>query len=315
MIYDGFTFFNELELLELRLETMWEYVDRFIIVESRKTFTNQDKELYFEGNKDSFAKYMDKIEHVVIDEFPIDCKGAWDCEHYQRDAIYRGVKNANPGDILIVSDLDEIVSPYGVGQIRSILRQNPEKILRLELLHAWYFLNYVDQQKFFLAAPVAYTIGEAEKKHQKCLGEYPLDARGRITPQTARSWNDCTKVQCAGWHFSYMGGIERIKKKVQAFSHQEYNTDEWLDTQRIINTIKSGQDLFDRGIADFVSIPIDYFMPEPVKKNPKKYKDWLCDYRPISGKKYLRLRIKYLCETTWLRGIYHWIIRKVRGNG
>lgn len=311
MIFDGFTFFNEIELLELRLEIMWDYVDRFIIVESRKTFTNVDKELNYKKNRERFKKFWNKIEYVVIDEFPSDCKNAWDCEHYQRNAIYRGVKSAKPDDILIVSDLDEIISPYGLKRIKNILTKNPEKLLRLELLQSWYFFNYVDQKSLFLAAPIAYTIGEAEKKHEKCLGTYPLDKNGYILPQTARSWSVCMKVPCAGWHFSYMGGVEKIKKKIRAFSHQEYNTEEWLDDERIINMIESGKDLFNRDTGDFVSIPLSDFMPEQIKTNPEKYKDMLCDYRPISHKKYLKLKIKYLFETTWLRNIYR-VLRQIK---
>lgn len=217
MVFDGFTFFNELELLELRLETMYDSVDRFIIVESRKTFTNQDKRLYFDENKEKFNKYMDKIEYVVIDEFPVSCTSAWDREHYQRDAIYRGVKKTSPDDILIISDLDEIISPYGIGRIKKLLKKNPEKILKLELLNTWYFLNYVDQKQFFWTAPVAYNIDEAEKSHSGCRGSYELDSLGRITPQTARSWNHCTIVPCAGWHFSYMGDLNELRKKFKHF--------------------------------------------------------------------------------------------------
>lgn len=305
MIFDGFTFFNELELLELRLEIMWEYVDRFILVEAKRTFTNEKKALYYEENKEKFRRFWDKIEYVVIDEFPDECKTAWDREYYQRNAIYRGLKNTNAQDILLVSDLDEIISPYGIKRVQQILRRNPNKILNLELLNCWYFLNYVDQKAFFLSAPRACTVEEAKRCHKECKGTYMLDNSGRMLPQTIRAWNECETVPCAGWHFSYMGGIKRIKKKIQAFSHQEYNSDEWLDDIRIKKMIESGKDLFDRKISDFASIPVGYFMPKPVKKNPEKYKEWLCEFKPISCGKYFRLRIKYLCETTWIRRIFH----------
>lgn len=305
MIFDGFIFFNEIELLELRLKIMWEHVDRFIIVEAGKTFTNQDKELYFEINKKRFEKYMDKIEYVVIDEFPDDCKNAWDCEYYQRNSIYKGIKNADPDDILIVSDLDEIISPYGLKRIKKILSLKPDVLLRVEHLTAWYYLNYVDQKTFFWSGSTAYTISEAEKYHREYFGEYPLDEKGRISPQTARSWRNCITVPCAGWHFSYIGGIESIKKKIRSFSHQEFNTEEWLDDERIMDMIKSGKDLFDRGLEDFVSIPIDRFMPDEVKNNYERYKDLICDIRPISPKTYMKLRIKYFFETTFLRSLFH----------
>lgn len=293
MIFDGFTFFNEIDMLELRLETMWDYVDKFIIVESRKSFTNIDKELNYEKNKDKFKKYWGKIEYIVIDEFPTECKNAWDREHYQRDAIYQGIKNASPNDILLISDVDEIISPYGVRRAEKILKKKPQEVLRLELLNCWYFLNYVDYKLFFLGAPVAYTFGKKDNANKNLL------------PQAARDWKKCENVQCAGWHFTYMGGMDIIKNKIRSFSHQEYNTDEWLDDERIMEMIKSGKDLFNREIAEFGSLPVGYFMPKPVRKNTLKYKKYLCNLNPMPLKKKLRLRVKYVCETTWLRYIYH----------
>lgn len=296
MIFDGFTFFNELDLLKLRLDTMWDYVDKFIIVEARKTFTNEDKDLNYEKNKNSFKKYWEKIEYIVIDEFPDECKNAWDREYYQRNAIYQGIRNSKPDDILIVSDLDEIISPYGVKRVKKILKQDHEKVLKLELLNCWYFLNYADYKYFFLAAPVAYCTGHAGEGNEK---------NNILLPQKARALKNCEIVQCAGWHFTYMGGMETIKNKIKSFSHQEYNTEEWLDDSRIMEMIKEGKDLFDRDLSEFGSLPIGYFMPKPVRKNKESYEKYLCDFNPMPMKKKVKLTIKYLCETTWLRSLYH----------
>lgn len=289
MIFDGFIFFNELDMLELRLETMWENVDKFILVESKKTFTNVDKPLYYEENKQRFNKYNSKIVHIVIDEFPQDCKDAWDREQFQRNAIWRGVVKAKDDDVLIVSDLDEIISPYGIRRAKKLLEHNSGLLINFELLNFWYYLNYVDQKVFFWSAPKAYTIKTGNK----------------ITPQEARSSKDVFTVQCAGWHFSYIGGIDKIKDKVRAFSHQEYNSDEWLNDERIEQMMKDGKDLFGRGISDFVSLPICNLLPKPIIENIDKYKSFLCEYRPISKRKMMKLRIKYLMETTCLRNVYH----------
>ena len=70
MIYDCFTFFNELDLLEIRLNVLKDVVDKFVLVESVKTFTGRDKELFFEKNKDRFAAFADRIIHLVVREFP-----------------------------------------------------------------------------------------------------------------------------------------------------------------------------------------------------------------------------------------------------
>ena len=63
MIYDCFTFFNELDLLEIRLNILNDYVDKFVLVEATRTQNNKEKKLYYEENKERFAKFKDKVIH------------------------------------------------------------------------------------------------------------------------------------------------------------------------------------------------------------------------------------------------------------
>jgi beta-1,4-mannosyl-glycoprotein beta-1,4-N-acetylglucosaminyltransferase len=65
MIYDCFTFFNELDLLEIRLETLNDVVDKFVLVEATKTFRGENKVLYFKDNQERFAKFLKKIIYIV----------------------------------------------------------------------------------------------------------------------------------------------------------------------------------------------------------------------------------------------------------
>lgn len=106
MIYDCFTFFNELELLELRLNELAGIVDKFVLVEATQTHTNQLKPLYFQENRARFSAFRDKIIHVVVDDLPVS-KDAWVPENFQRNAIARGLVNCQPDDFILVSDLDE----------------------------------------------------------------------------------------------------------------------------------------------------------------------------------------------------------------
>ena len=55
MIYDCFTAFNELELLEIRLHELSPVVDRFVLVEATRTHSNLPKPLYFRDNWSRFA--------------------------------------------------------------------------------------------------------------------------------------------------------------------------------------------------------------------------------------------------------------------
>lgn len=121
MIYDCFPFFNELDVLEIRLNVLYDTVDYFVITEADKTHTGRHKEYIFEQNKDRFAKFLDKIIYIKVDDFP-DLENSetssdgnkWLYENYQRDAIMRGLKDCKPDDVIIISDCDEIPNPEAV---------------------------------------------------------------------------------------------------------------------------------------------------------------------------------------------------------
>ena len=120
MIYDCFSFFNELDLLEIRLTTLDKVVNKFVLVESHYTHTGQPKPLYYAENINRFSKFNEKIIHIIADDFP-DIPGAtyremaWIRENWQRNAILRGLpKNVKDNDYLIIADLDEIPRPDAI---------------------------------------------------------------------------------------------------------------------------------------------------------------------------------------------------------
>ena len=69
-VFDCFMFFNELDLLEIRLIELSELVDRFVLVEATRTHTGFQKPLYFADNKSRFASFLDRIIHVIVDDLP-----------------------------------------------------------------------------------------------------------------------------------------------------------------------------------------------------------------------------------------------------
>jgi hypothetical protein len=106
-VYDCFTFFNELDLLEVRLNELDSIVDYFVIVEGTRTFQNNPKPMYYLDNIDRFAKFTHKIIRVEVSE---DQYGAnpWDNENKSWNSISKGLHQANDGDIIMISALDEI---------------------------------------------------------------------------------------------------------------------------------------------------------------------------------------------------------------
>jgi len=108
-IYACFCYFNEDMLLHLRLETSWDYIDFFVIVESRYTISGKQKELNFDANK--FEKYKSKIRYLVVNDYPFDLNDPWKKQRYQRNFISNGLLDAQPDDRIIISGVDEIPRP------------------------------------------------------------------------------------------------------------------------------------------------------------------------------------------------------------
>ena len=115
MVYDCFQFFNELDILKLRLHIMNPVVDRFVISEATETFSGNPKPLYYEENKEMFAEFADKIIHVVVDDTPPGY--THDRDTFQKNAVGRGLKDCTEEDIIIFSDLDEIPNPEKIKEI------------------------------------------------------------------------------------------------------------------------------------------------------------------------------------------------------
>jgi len=83
---DCFTFYNELDILELRLKELYSVVDKFILVEAEKTHKGEDKRFIFEDNKQRFAGWLDKIIHVKV-YYPSNINDPWGREKFQRNSF------------------------------------------------------------------------------------------------------------------------------------------------------------------------------------------------------------------------------------
>lgn len=109
-IYDCFTFYNEIELLEWRLKMLYDVVDCFVIVEANRTFQNKEKPFNLESYRERLAPYQGKIRYLKISE-GIPYTDDWSIEIYQRNYIQNGLANCQPDDIVIIGDVDEFPSP------------------------------------------------------------------------------------------------------------------------------------------------------------------------------------------------------------
>lgn len=214
-IYDCFTFYNELDLLEIRLDLLYNTVDHFVIVESNQTFTNRAKPFLFEENKQRYSKYMDKIIHVKVTDMPGDLD-PWVNEIHQRNAIVRGVVEAEHQDIIIISDCDEIPRPEAI----ELMRINSAQAFALRMPLFNFKFNYMrvtpGEYDFWAMATRKWLLGQFSPDHVR--------SRRHHMPNEYFA-----EIIHGGWHFGYLGNNDYLRDKAQSFSHQEVNTLEFLE--------------------------------------------------------------------------------------
>jgi len=271
MIYDCFTFFNELELLEIRLHELDPVVDRFVLVEATRTHSNLEKPLYFDLNKERFARFLPKIIHIVVSDFPIASGNRWVFENYQRNAIFRGLRDCDQNDVVVVSDVDEIVRPQAILEYKDY---PGIKFFRQRLYY--YFLNCECSNLIWDAPKMAFY---RDMHTPQWLREYPkpwyprkwqrsLAKRGIALKQLVGEKD--VFIGEGGWHFSYLGGIERVRQKIKAFAHVEYDNDEFLKKENLSRAIENGEDIFGRE-NKFHFVTIDSSFPRYLFENKERF--------------------------------------------
>lgn len=182
MIYDLFTFFNELDLLELRLNILDPFVDKFILTESPQTFSGKPKPLYYQENQERFKPWAKKIIHNVVSEYETD--NPFRRAYVQKEDARKYLKDK---DTVYFGDLDEIWQPsteYG----------------KLRQYNYCYFLNQRSSEDWY-----GTVVGR-----WKDMKEHGLNWHRKF---------DTREPEFRGWHFTNMGGPEQVLKKMESYDH------------------------------------------------------------------------------------------------
>lgn len=294
-IYDCFTYDGE-ELLGLRLRLLWDVVDFFVIVEAEVTFTGLKKNLKF--RPDEFEWAMSKIRYLKLGEKDfLGCKTPWDRERLQRNYLAAGLFDASPEDIVIISDVDEIVSPE---HIPIFISSN--EYVTFELLMLYFYCNYLCITEPLWHHAIAVRADFAMKFSFE-------DIRSR-NPNIFLGFKEKI-INICGWHFSYLGGIDKINEKLDRFSHQEFNTKKYKNKKSQIEKIFKGQDIYNRPLKwgvvsgfDLRSIKIkEYFQERPfliAPENIKKNHEILEVISNFKNKSYLQKLIKKIQMKVWM---------------
>lgn len=279
-IIDSFIFFNELELLEMRLNILNDVVDYFVLTESPFTVSGNEKPLYYQENKDKFSKWNDKIIHYVTEEIPTNFNHMLektkyhvaykDLDPYGTPMIQlpirfqRALFNRNNSayaiesvgvtdkDLIITSDADEIINPY---VLKDLSWFNPDNHY-VAICNAYYYkLNFLYQSDWMGSRLCTWN-----KLKQTTIDQLRQDHKNAY------------RIEDAGWHFSFLGNAENFKLKLASYEHTENNTSENISNAE--EKIEKGLDPLNRGMT-YRAVPIDDTYPEYIQNNQEKYSEFI----------------------------------------
>ena len=250
-IIDCFPYFNEKEILELRINLLNDYVDYFIIMEGDRTHSGAPKE--FTCMKDLEALNINTDKVVVLQvELPegedihnqIDVKNIvlnelekgveedknylshWARERIQRDALLNLVDDCDDNTVFFITDCDEIVDPKNIEYIARAVRDNPEVVIKIPLV----FLEGSANCRVYYnnGNPVEWNISTFACLKSHLKKATPTELRCNISDYELRGITENGKyLSDLGWHFGWMGDIERRRTKCESFLHANtFNTEE-----------------------------------------------------------------------------------------
>ena len=262
-------YFDEDLMLDLRLNTLNKYVDKFVIAEATREHSGKEKRLNFDIKK--FSKFKDKIIYLIIKDLPVNVeskKKNWSPNHwrdqYQRNSLTRGFKECDDNDLIMISDIDEIPDLKKLNEFKiqnkyaCFLQKNFQSKLNLQNITDKYWMGTKICQKKYLKSPQ--WLRDIKTKKRPFWKFYKPKE-----PQL---------ILDGGWHFSFLKKPKDIANKIKAYSHQEFHKDEFIDEKKISEKINKKVDLFDRNI-NYQKIELDKSFPEYIFNNRDLFKEWI----------------------------------------
>lgn len=264
-IYTASQFKNEVDVLEIRLETIGDLVDRIVLAEATVDQRGRHKELNFPRHASRFGKWADKIEYVVVDDMPTGGTHSDDVkrERHQRECLIRGMPNLRPQDLVYVSDLDEIPTPEA---LKDGIADPP---MRFGMdLHP-YALNWRWLDRGCRAATLGAVIKGSDILENGICWSVLSDKRVVQRPGIS------------GWHLHNMGGVAFMRDKIEGMMDKAHDLmplewhgtppDGFMSDEWIADCIATGKDVFGRvAFRPTEWVGIDE-MPFAVFSDPSKY--------------------------------------------
>ena len=232
MIIDVFPFFDEIDLLEIRLNTLEKLVDKFVISEFSTTFAGKEKEYNYEKYSTLFSRFENKIIYLKQEQNQI--LNPFENDAFQKNAIRKYVLDiSRPGDLIMFGDVDEIPKESGLASASK--EKSPYMLQHFAQQVSYGYLNVVNYKNSLESI-----MGDYEKVRKRQWLGTVLAPRALIEEldftdlKLAKHKQSSIRINDGGWHFSFCGGYKdsidhRLGYKLQSFAHQEFNSDKFIN--------------------------------------------------------------------------------------
>jgi len=281
-VYDMFLINTELDWLEIRLNELHSEVDYFIILEAAITFQGGEKPLHLQDSfgHPRFEKFRSKIIHQNVDfsiAKKLDYDDTWELERFTRNALFNqallslvGPEAPSQGDVLLIGDIDELPRTSTLVALRNCAFP-PRVTLRSHFYYySFQWLHRGDQwmhpQATYYNGPKD-TISPEELRFSFKKGKANVD------------------LYCAAWHCSScFPTMEDLKNKITSFSHKGYNQPYFLETDRLLQNVRMGRDMFERERDVFDRVDDNPDVPAFLLRNESRAKyAYLLDRDPSNA--------------------------------
>lgn len=261
-IYDCFTFFNEWEVLEIRLNELYDYVDKFVIVEAAQSFRGLPKPYNFKAQKYRYEKFADKIIYIELEK--LLGESDWGRENFQKNYTLEALKGLDPNDIILFSDVDEIPPGELLPQLIEEIKKHPV-IGFQQKMYRHYLNRQTPEQNWIGTIAVRYNYIYCYKRtpsvtlnglreHICFNGQRKVhNYKPGQKPISQGDWIEVPIIE-GGWHFTSMGGFERFRQKVENWTH-------WQNPSPTTYEAWRGE------VIGHILVPIDDTFPKYVQEN------------------------------------------------
>jgi len=213
MLVDTFMFYNELDVLEMRLRNLDPYVDLFVLVESEETHSGNPKPLYFD--KERFAQWLPKIRHVVSKK--LETSNPWVREKYQRSCILDALSDIPDDATIMLSDVDEIPDMTKLKDL------DPQSTYGVRMVMFEYSFDYI-----FVDEPWVGTVITGAKNFKRAGPNFFRDNRWLFT------------IVVGGWHCSSFGDAEHVWQKITNYAHSKDDKHQKQTIDQIVEYVNKG---------------------------------------------------------------------------